>query len=145
MMTQTARETLDAYIAFYRDAGPPDIDRLDALTTPDVVFQDPFQTLDGRDAYKRLFHHMWATTGQPRVTVHRTAWDGDTVFLRWRFELKVRGRWLPIEGVSEITFADDGRICRHVDHWDAASQVYGRIPGLGAVLRLIRRRLAAPA
>lgn len=142
-MSGAARETLDAYVAFYRDAGPDDLPRLDALTTPDVVFQDPFQTLDGREAYKGLFRHMWATTGRPRVTVRRAAWDGDTVFLRWLFELRVKGHWLPIEGVSEITFAADGRVSRHIDHWDAASQVYERLPGLGALLRLIRRRLSA--
>lgn len=134
---------LDAYIAFYRDAGPADIDQLDVLTAPDVVFQDPFQTLEGREAYKRLFRHMWATTGRPRVTIRRTAWDNDTVFLRWLFELHVKGRWIPIEGVSEITFGTDGRVKTHIDHWDAGSQVYERLPGLGTVLRLIRRRLAA--
>lgn len=138
-----AKTTLEAYIAFYRDAGPEDLDRLDALTAPEVLFQDPFQSLTGRDAYKALFRHMWSTTGQPRVTIHRAAWDGDTVFLRWRFELKVKGEWLPIEGVSEITFDGQGRVLRHIDHWDAASQVYERIPVLRTVLRLIRRRLAA--
>lgn len=136
---------LDAYVAFYASGGPRDIDRLDALTAPGVVFRDPFNSLIGRPAYKALFRHMWETVGQPRVTVRRTAWDGDTVFLRWLFEMTVKGRTLPIEGVSEITFDGDHRVVEHIDHWDAAEQVYERIPGLGTLLRVIRRRLAAPS
>ena len=46
--------------------------------------------------------------------------------------------------MSEVTLAEDGRVLAHIDHWDPAAQLYERVPVLGAVLRMIRRRLAAP-
>jgi hypothetical protein len=32
----------------------------------------------------------------------------------------------------------------HLDHWDAAAQVYEQIPLLGSVLRVLRRKLSLP-
>ena len=51
--------------------------------------------------------------------------------------------WLEIAGVSEVRFTPDGLVAEHVDHWDAAAQVYARLPGLGAALRFVRARLSA--
>jgi hypothetical protein len=35
----------------------------------------------------------------------------------------------------------EGRVVEHSDYWDAAEQLYGRLPLSGVVLRAIRRRL----
>jgi steroid delta-isomerase len=46
-----------------------------------------------------------------------------------------------ITGMSEIHFAPDGRISEHIDHWDSGGQFYERIPVLGWLIRLVRKRL----
>jgi steroid delta-isomerase len=38
----------------------------------------------------------------------------------------------------------DGRVVYHRDYWDAAGELYERIPLLGALMRGVRRRLRAP-
>jgi len=45
--------------------------------------------------------------------------------------------------MSELTFDSDGKVARHVDHWDAGKEFYEKLPLLGGVLRAIRRRVAA--
>jgi hypothetical protein len=45
--------------------------------------------------------------------------------------------------MSELRFAADGRVREHIDHWDAAAQVYERLPLIGGLMRLIRRRFAS--
>ena len=40
--------------------------------------------------------------------------------------------------------ADDGRITLHRDYWDAAEELYEKLPVIGTLMRWLRRRLAAP-
>ena len=42
---------------------------------------------------------------------------------------------------SHLRFAADGRIAYHRDYWDAAEEVYEKVPLLGGLLRRIKRRL----
>jgi hypothetical protein len=44
--------------------------------------------------------------------------------------------------MTEVHFDQSGKVAAHLDHWDAASQLYEHVPLLGGVLRIIRRRLA---
>lgn len=48
----------------------------------------------------------------------------------------------PVDGVSEVHLTPDGKVAAHLDHWDAGSQFYARLPVLGFLIRLVRRRLA---
>jgi hypothetical protein len=49
-----------------------------------------------------------------------------------------------IDGMSDLAFAADGRVRSHVDHWDAASQLYEKVGGLGWLMRFLKSRLKAP-
>lgn len=134
-----------AYAAFFETLTPETLPGLDALVTEDVLFRDPFNDTRGAAAMRRIFTRMFAEIGDPRFHVSDFAIGGDTAFLRWRFTGRSRNRGagaITIEGVSEIVFAGDGRVRAHIDHWDAASQVYERIAILGWVIRKVRRKLA---
>jgi predicted SnoaL-like aldol condensation-catalyzing enzyme len=137
----------DAYIRFFATLQPDRLDLLDALTTPDVAFHDPFNDLHGRPALRRLLAEMFEQLEQPRFDILRHAADGDVHFVRWRFTGRRPGRseLIELEGVSELHVDADGRVRLHIDHWDAARQLYERVPVLGWLLRRIRRRLAVSA
>jgi len=65
--------------------------------------------------------------------------------LVWAFHFRFRrsGPEQVIQGVSPLTFDDDGRVNFHRDYWDAASELYMKLPGISLLLRLLRRKLAA--
>lgn len=135
----------NAYLAFWSALTPLTLDRLATVTTEDVRFKDPFNDVTGRPALRRVLEHMFTHVTEPRFVVRHWAWAGPRLMLlRWSFSgrVAVLGDW-SVEGMSEVTFAADGRVSTHIDHWDAAEQVYGRIPGLALLLRLSRRRMAA--
>ena len=46
------------------------------------------------------------------------------------------------EGVSRMQINEEGKVISHIDYWDAAENVYEKIPLLGAVLRFIKRKIA---
>lgn len=133
-----------AYIRFYETMTPESLARLPDLVTPDLHFADPFNDVRGIAAMQRILAKMFADLREPRFVVTHHAWDGELCFLRWRFTARSKsGDPWAIEGMSELRFAADGKVASHIDHWDAGKQFYEKLPLIGALLRLIRRRVAA--
>lgn len=144
-MNDLANDPARAYIRFYESMTPESLDRLPEVVAPDIRFVDPFNDVTGIAAMRRILEKMFADLGNPRFVVTHCAWAGQTCLLRWRFSALGRSdatEWL-IVGMSELEFAPDGRVRSHIDHWDAGRQVYEKVPVLGALIRFIRRRLAA--
>ncbi|MEQ8389039.1 MAG: nuclear transport factor 2 family protein [Alphaproteobacteria bacterium] len=136
------RAAARAYGAYLENLTPETLTRLGDYARSDVVFQDPFNHVTGREALSQVFKKMFEDVGQPgfRVT-HLTADDG-IAFIAWRFSFVLRNRPVTIEGVSELHIDKNGKVFRHIDYWDAARHLYEKLPLIGALLRRIRRRLA---
>ena len=136
-------EGADAYLRFYETMSPDTLDELDALVTPYVRFTDPFNDVRGPEAMRHIFMDMFKKVQGPRFYVTYKAYDGNVLLVRWRFSGHVeafgKDPWV-VEGVSEIHIDADGRISAHIDHWDAAAQLYERLPLVGPLFRFIRRR-----
>ncbi|GAB4191263.1 MAG: nuclear transport factor 2 family protein [Thalassobaculales bacterium] len=138
-------EAARAYAAQFETLTPQAVADLAASFRPDVRFCDPFNDVVGRQKMARVFEHMFETLVEPRFSVSDIATSGRTAYLRWAFtfRLKAGGRQHRIEGLSEVTFDAFGKVAQHIDHWDAAGQVYAKLPLLGGLLRLIQARLRA--
>jgi hypothetical protein len=140
-------ETCAAWIALFTElgaSGAPSAERLAGLAVDEVRFRDPFNDLRGREPLRRLLEHTRRQVRDPRFEVLDTAWSGRTVYLQWVMtgRVPVLGDWR-VEGLSQVCFAEDGRVESHLDYWDAAEQFYGRLPVLGPLLRRIGARAAA--
>jgi len=135
-------ENAQAYIHLFENLSPEAIDGMAAFVSLNVRFKDPFNDLTGIHRLRALLQKTLDEVRDPIFIVTNQAWGGDVLFLRWTFQGRVKalGDW-PITGMSEIRFDDQGKICEHIDHWDAAEQFYERIPVIGPLLRLIKRRL----
>ncbi len=134
-------DRLDAYVAFFETIRRDTLGELDALVTPDVRFKDPFNDVTGVDkmraALAMAFDH-----GTPRFTVRDKARGATGAYLLWHYD---QGNGFAFDGMSEIHFAADGRISAHIDHWDASTEVYAKLPVVGWLVGLVRRRLKVPA
>lgn len=139
---QTAAET---YVRFFEELSPATVDRLDEIAVPTVRFRDPFNDFEGRDRLKALFRGMFDELDRPRFEVTDGALGRQVAYIRWTFRFNFKNKKAPvaIDGVSEVRFDDSGRVIAHIDHWDAASQFYERLPLLGWLIRRVKRRLAA--
>jgi len=145
-VSAVAAEHLDRYAAAFEGLTPNTVDSLHALVTDDVRFVDPFNDVRGPAAFVAIFRHMYETLSDVSFTVDDRAIGERAGYLRWTMAatLKRGGGRLTLVGMSEVRFAADGRVSTHIDHWDAAGQLYETVPVLGPVLRWLRRRLAAP-
>lgn len=136
-------EDMRRYVAFFEQLEPASLQRFHEVFAVNARFRDPFNDVTGVQAIARVFAHMFATTEAPRFLVDEALCRDRTASLRWRFQCRVRGRALEIEGMSLVRFDRYGRVTEHLDYWDPAAQLYERLPLLGGLLRRIRRRLAA--
>ncbi|WP_042698741.1 nuclear transport factor 2 family protein [Azospirillum sp. B506] len=144
-MTDDPRnQGLAAWAGFFETLSLETLDRLPALTVPEVRFRDPFNDAHGHDAVRAVLLHTLNGCRDLRFTVTHRLFAADLAILRWRFEATVAGIGrMDVIGTSEVRQAADGRVAEHIDHWDSGEHVYLRLPLLGAPLRLIRQRLGA--
>lgn len=132
-------------VAWFEALEPGSLDTIDSVYTADARFADPFNEVQGIEAIRRIYAHMFATLGRPRFVVHEVVGTAPSVFMTWDFIVpRARGE-LTIHGATHFRFSADGRIAMHRDYWDTAGELYAKLPLLGLLVRALRRRLAAPA
>ena len=132
-----------AYAAYFESLTPDRLNELEELCAPEIRFRDPFNEVIGVAALQRVFLKMYEDLDEPRFQVDDVAFSGAIAYLRWRMTFRKLNRDWEIVGMSEVRFDDDARVAAHFDHWDAASQLYEKIPLVGAVIRILKRRLSA--
>lgn len=134
---------LERLIAAFETLEPQHVDGLAMLYADDAHFRDPFNDVRGRVAVARIFSHMFEQVEAPRFEVHSAMGEGDAAWLEWTMHFVMRGRAQTIVGATRLRFDAQGLIVEHRDYWDAAQELYEKLPLIGSVLRAIRRRLAA--
>lgn len=143
----TAQSATQRLIALYEQLSPAHLSRLDAHYAPDAHFKDPFNDVRGVPAIAQIFAHMFATLEQPRFTVTQHFVQADQAVLAWEFRFRMR-RWRPqveqcIHGATLVRFDARGRVALHRDYWDAAEELYEKLPVLGGLMRWLRRCASA--
>jgi len=78
----------------------------------------------------------------PRFIVTNHVLQGDQAFLTWDFLFRMK-RFATdeqcIRGATHVRFAADGRVNFHRDYWDAAEELYEKLPLLGSLMRGLKR------
>jgi ketosteroid isomerase-like protein len=131
-------------VDFFEHLAPADLARIDEIYASDACFKDPFNEVRGRVAIAAIFSHMFEQVTQPRFIVHDRVGDDREVFLTWDFEFRRgRGDTMRIRGASHLRLDGHGCITWHRDYWDAAEELYEKLPLVGTLMRWLKRRAAA--
>jgi len=133
---------LAAYAICFEELTLARLETLSKLLADDVRFRDPFSDVRGRQAVLGIFQHMFETMESPAFIVLDQAVGKEACYLKWQFSGRVKSagrREVTIVGMSEVVFDENGLVSSHIDHWDAASQVFGLFPVLGPLLRWLGR------
>ena len=133
---------IETYAVFLEGLTADNLSKLSNHVTSDVHFVDPFNDVTGVDHMMRVFSDMFAEVGPVRFSVSEASGNASTGMLAWQFEGELRGKPWAFEGTSVLRFSSDGRICEHIDFWDAASNFYEKLPVIGWLLGVLRRQLA---
>jgi len=146
MDTAQARTAVARIQRYFEQLSPETLADLPTLYTPDARFKDPFNEVQGTAAIRGIFEHMFRNLQAPRFVVTQQVVDGAQVFLVWEFHFRFQRFQTEtgqvIRGGSHLRLAHDGRICEHRDYWDAAEELYEKLPVLGRLMRWLRHRAA---
>jgi steroid Delta-isomerase len=121
-----------------------DVPRLAEIYSDGAFFKDPFNEVRGVAPILRIFGHMFTALEAPRFEIHDAVVQGNQCFLTWDFVFRMkrlRRDEQRIRGGSHLVLAADGRISSHRDYWDAAEELYEKLPVLGALMRWLKRRV----
>ena len=133
-------------VTLFERLTPADVPRLPHYYAHKARFKDPFNDVTGVAEIERVFAHMYESLDDPRFVIRDIVTDGDQCFLTWDFLFRFkRFTSLPqtVRGASHLKFDAQGLVCLHRDYWDAAEELYEKLPVIGAVMRWLRRRAAS--
>lgn len=137
---------LKPFVDFFEQLKPEDLRQLSRFYAADTRFKDPFNEVVGVEAVAGIFHHMFDSLDGPRFVVRDVVVQGDQAFLAWDFLFRMRRfnrAEQCIRGGSHLRFGADGRITEHRDYWDAAEELYEKLPVIGALMRWLKKRAAS--
>jgi hypothetical protein len=131
---------------FFETISPQSVAAIGTVYAADAYFKDPFNEVRGVPAIERIFRHMFEQVDAPRFVVHDAVIQGDQGFVTWDFRFRMR-RFnrdeQVIRGASHLRFDAAGLVVFHRDYWDAAEELYEKLPVLGGLMRFLRRRAAS--
>lgn len=138
---------VDELVAYYENLSEGSVDDLARFYAPDAFFKDPFNEVRGVEAIGRILRHMFRQVDAPRFAVSEHVLDDNGVMLIWEFTFRFR-RWRPhivqrVRGASHLRFDGEGRVVYHRDYWDAAEEMYAKLPLIGWAARRLQRALRA--
>ena len=136
------QQDLQQVVDFYQSLTPDTLKQVDLIYTADAYFKDPFNEVRGFAAITSIFRHMFAQLDAPHFVIAEQVLQNDSAFLTWEFHFRMKRfvrREQCIRGASHLRFATNGRVCFHRDYWDAAEELYEKLPLLGGLMRVLKR------
>ena len=131
-------------VEFFEGLTPETVVDLRTIYSTNARFKDPFNDVTGLDPIERIFQHMFVALERPRFVVTERVVQGSQCFLTWEFRFKFRRFDTDSEqvilGASHLVFDDTSLVCLHRDYWDAAEELYEKLPLVGSLMRWLKKR-----
>nr|WP_320012363.1 nuclear transport factor 2 family protein [uncultured Desulfobulbus sp.] len=139
------RQQMEKFLARYNDLDANNLEILEEIYSPDIHFVDPAHEIRGLEQLTGYFRELY----QGMISI---CFDFSTPLVvdkratvRWTMRLRhnslARGNPVTVEGISQLTFDDGGKVTFHRDYFDLGAMLYEHIPLLGRVIRVIKGRL----
>jgi steroid delta-isomerase len=138
---------LDALCDFFERLSADTLGEFDAHYAADAWFKDPFHEVSGVESIRAILRHTFDKLpgARFRVTGRFPGVDLNAVIL-WEmdFVMPMTRQPATISGATHLTFDTAGKVTHHRDYWDAAEELYARLPVLKWLMRGLARQAAAP-
>ena len=144
-MTSTPiADAVERLVQFFEQLKPQDLPRLPEIYATEARFKDPFNEVQGLPAIERIFAHMFEALDQPHFIVTERIVQGQQCFLVWDFRFSFKrfdtATWQTVRGGTHLAFDAQGLVTLHRDYWDAAEELYEKLPVVGSLMRWLKRR-----
>lgn len=138
------RQITQNLATFFETLSPQSIAQLHTLYAAQAWFKDPFNEVHGLPEIERIFRHMYVALDQPHFVITGQLVDGQQAFLTWEFRFHFKRfdttTLQTVRGGSHVVFNEQGLVTLHRDYWDAAEELYEKLPLVGGVMRWLKKR-----
>ena len=129
---------------FFETLSPHSVAQLNTIYDAQARFKDPFNEVQGLAEIEQIFRHMYVALEQPHFVVTQQVVDGQQAFLTWEFRFRFKRfdthTLQCVRGASHVVFNAQGLVTMHRDYWDAAEELYEKLPVLGGLMRWLKKR-----
>jgi ketosteroid isomerase-like protein len=146
-VAHTPDAALQSVVHFFEHLQPADVAHMADIYTADAQFKDPFNDVQGVEAIAHIFAHMFDALEHPRFVITQKIQQGPQCFLTWDFLFTMprwgKGQTHTIRGASHLVLRQESgvwRVAVHRDYWDAAEELYEKLPLVGRLMRWLKRR-----
>jgi len=142
-LSRSGDPRIDRLVVLFESLSPSDLSRLAEVYAAEAQFKDPFNEVRGVPAIRAVFEHMYVALDRPRFIVRDIVVQGDQCLLTWDFLFHLRrfnSELQTVRGASHLKFDAGGLIAVHRDYWDVAEELYEKLPGIGGLMRWLKRR-----
>lgn len=136
-------QNLDRLLDWYGALDPGSLERIGEFYSQEALFKDPFNDIKGLRSIRAIFAHMFETTEDPRFVILERMGQGQQAFATWRFEFRLKGRFYTVLGATHFRFDAAGLVTEHRDYWDAAEELWQKLPVIGAPVKWLRGKFRA--
>ena len=130
---------LPRLLSWFEQLSPQTLGQITDLYHPHCYFKDPFNEFYERKSLEKLFADMFVKLDQPRFVISETLSEGHSTFIVWQFHFVLRQRNVQINGSSHVKFDEQGLVTFHRDYWDAAEELYEKLPVIGFVMKQLKK------
>ena len=136
--------SVERIIDVFEALSPERVPLLGDIYAEQARFKDPFNDVQGLGEIQRVFSHMYVALDSPRFVVTNKVVDRGQCFLTWEFRFRFRNFQRSVNqtilGGSHLVLNEAGQITLHRDYWDAAEELYEKLPMVGGLMRWLKRR-----
>ena len=130
---------LPRLLSWFEQLSHQTLGQITELYHPQCYFKDPFNEFYERKSLEKLFADMFVKLDQPRFVISETLSEGHSTFIVWQFHFVLRQRNVQINGSSHVKFDEQGLVTFHRDYWDAAEELYEKLPVIGFVMKQLKK------
>ncbi|WP_395823929.1 nuclear transport factor 2 family protein [Collimonas sp.] len=141
-MSSTPHQNVSRVVDFFENLSQDNLSDIPMIYADNAWFKDPFNEVRGLAEINRIFAHMFVQVDFPRFVVTSQTVESQNAFLTWNFTFRMKrfsNAEQAIRGATHLQFNDAGLVSYHRDYWDAAEELYEKLPLLGGLMRVLKR------
>ena len=135
---------VDNIFTYFETITEQSVSTLSEYYSEDAYFKDPFNEVHDVKHIQHIFAHMYTALDKPRFVITSRIVENNACFLVWDFKFYMKNYNPTIEqtirGGSHLILNAEGKIVSHRDYWDAAEELYEKLPVVGALMRWLKKR-----
>jgi predicted heme/steroid binding protein len=139
------KDTVNNIVTYFETLTEKSVSRLPEYYAEDAYFKDPFNEVRGVKHIQHIFAHMYIALDKPCFVITSQIIQDQACFMVWDFKFYMKSydksTEQTIRGGSHLILNDDGKIVSHRDYWDAAEELYEKLPMVGALMRWLKKRV----